>query len=83
MQHYSGSMYVRLAYAVAANVDTDILIIDEVLAVGDTEFEKKCIGNLLLQRSNGKTVIFVTHNEDRIAKLATRIVELSQGELIA
>ncbi|MDZ4251519.1 MAG: ABC transporter ATP-binding protein [Sulfuritalea sp.] len=83
VKHYSSGMYVRLAYAVAAHVDSDVQIIDEVLAVGDAEFKKKCIDNLLHQRSIGKTVIFVTHNEDLIATLATRIVELSQGELIA
>lgn len=82
VKHYSSGMYVRLAYAVAAHVDSDIQIIDEVLAVGDAEFRKKCIDNLLLQRANGKTVIFVTHNEDLIATLATRIVRLSQGEIV-
>lgn len=83
VKHYSSGMYVRLAYAVAAHVDSDIQIIDEVLAVGDTEFQKKCIDNLRLQLANGKTVIFVTHNDDLIATLATRIVELSQGKLIS
>jgi len=83
VKHYSSGMYVRLAYAVAAHVDSDIQIIDEVLAVGDAEFQKKCIDNLRLQLANGKTVIFVTHNEDLITTLATRIVELSQGKLIS
>jgi lipopolysaccharide transport system ATP-binding protein len=83
VKHYSSGMYVRLAFAVAAHVDSDIQIIDEVLAVGDSEFMKKCVDNLLLQRSNGKTIIFVTHNEHLITTLATRKVELSQGKLIA
>ncbi len=83
VKHYSSGMYVRLAYSVAAHVDSDIQIIDEVLAVGDSEFMKKCVDNLLLQRSNGKTIIFVTHNEHLITTLATRKVELSQGKLIS
>lgn len=82
VKHYSSGMYVRLAYAVAAHVDSDIQLIDEVLAVGDAEFQKKCLDNLRLQLSNGKTVIFVTHDQKLITTLPTRIVELSQGELI-
>jgi lipopolysaccharide transport system ATP-binding protein len=81
VKHYSSGMYVRLAYAVAAHVDSDIQIIDEVLAVGDTDFQKKCIDNLRFQLANGKTVIFVTHDQDLIVSLANRIVELSRGEL--
>jgi lipopolysaccharide transport system ATP-binding protein len=79
VKHYSSGMYVRLAYAVAAHVDADILVVDEVLAVGDAEFQKKCfkhIGNLLLQQ---KTCVLVSHNTETIKRLATHVAWLDMG----
>ncbi len=62
MKHYSTGMYMRLAFAVAAHLEPEILIVDEVLAVGDAEFQKKCLGKMGEVVRGGRTVIFVTHN---------------------
>lgn len=81
VKHYSSGMYVRLAYAVAAHVDADVLLIDEVLAVGDAEFQDRCLDHLEQLRTSGHTVIFVSHNPLIVERLATRIVRLENGSV--
>lgn len=83
LKHYSSGMQVRLAFAVAAHLETDILLIDEVLAVGDAEFQKKSIEKMQnLSNSNGKTVIFVSHNLDAIIRLCNSAYLLKKGQLV-
>lgn len=83
VKHYSSGMYVRLAYAVAAHVDADILAIDEVLAVGDADFQEKCLNHLALQKAHGCSVIFVSHSLETIERLATRRILLEGGRIVA
>lgn len=84
VKHYSSGMYVRLAFAVAAHLEPEILIIDEVLAVGDTEFQKKCVGKMdEVSRSEGRTVLFVSHNMEAVLRLCTRGVFLEKGGVTA
>lgn len=82
VKHYSSGMYVRLAFAVAAHLDPEILIIDEVLAVGDAEFQKKCMGKMQEVAGEGRTVIFVSHNMGAISNLCTRCIYLKNGQLV-
>lgn len=83
VKRYSSGMYVRLAFAVAAHLEPEILIIDEVLAVGDAEFQKKCLGKMEdVTRKEGRTVLFVSHNMGAIAQLCTRTVVLKDGKII-
>lgn len=82
VKHYSSGMYVRLAYAVAAHVDADILVIDEVLAVGDAEFQAKCIRHISALQSEGVTTLFVSHNESVVRSLASHIATLDRGECV-
>jgi lipopolysaccharide transport system ATP-binding protein len=79
VKHYSSGMYVRLAFAVAAHLETEILVVDEVLAVGDLRFQKKCIGQLNEVARGGRTVLFVSHNMDAVQRLCTRGLLLEQG----
>lgn len=80
VKHYSSGMYVRLAFSVAAHTDPDILFIDEVLAVGDAEFQKKCIGKMNdISRSAGKTIIFVSHDMSAVQNLCNRCILLESG----
>lgn len=72
-------MYVRLAFAIAAHLDPDILIVDEVLAVGDTQFQKKCLGKMGQVASNGRTVLFVSHNMQAISNLCGYGICLEKG----
>jgi lipopolysaccharide transport system ATP-binding protein len=81
VKHYSSGMYVRLAYAVAAHVDTDILIIDEVLAVGDAEFQKKCQSHLSKALAEGTTAIVVSHSIATVKALASHVAWLREGRL--
>ena len=81
VKHYSSGMYVRLAFAVAAHLDPEILVVDEVLAVGDLTFQKKCLGKMSEVSRGGRTVLFVSHNMAAIENLCTRAVVLHQGEL--
>jgi lipopolysaccharide transport system ATP-binding protein len=82
VKHYSSGMYVRLAFAVAAHLEPDILVVDEVLAVGDVEFQKKCLGKMdEVSRSQGRTVLFVSHNLDAVTRLCTRGVLLNSGSV--
>lgn len=83
VKHYSSGMYVRLAYAVAAHVDADILIIDEVLAVGDLDFRRKCQSHLAAQFAQGISGIVVSHDMDTIRKIASNIAWIDKGHLVA
>ena len=84
VKRYSSGMYVRLAFSVAAHLDTDILIVDEVLAVGDTEFQKKCLNKMdSISTQEGKTVLFVSHNLSAIEHLCNRGFLINSGKLIA
>lgn len=82
VKRYSSGMTVRLAFAVAAHLDPEILIIDEVLAVGDVEFQRKCLGKMGDVSRSGKTVLFVSHNMGAVAELCTRAILLEKGELV-
>jgi lipopolysaccharide transport system ATP-binding protein len=82
VKRYSSGMYVRLAFAVAAHLEPEILVVDEVLAVGDYEFQKKCLGKLTDMSSSGRTVLFVSHNMAAIKSLTTRTILLSQGRVV-
>ena len=82
MKRYSSGMYIRLAFAVAAHLEPEILIVDEVLAVGDAEFQKKCIGKMQDVAGHGRTVLFVSHNFSAVRSLCTRAIEISKGTVI-
>ncbi len=80
VKRYSSGMYIRLAFAVAANLDPEILIVDEVLAVGDAQFQKKCLGKMSdVALKEGKTVLFVSHNMGAVKKLCQRGILLEKG----
>ncbi len=81
VKRYSSGMYVRLAFAVAAHLDPEILIVDEVLAVGDAEFQKKCLGKMGDVAGEGRTVLFVSHNMEAIQQLCKISVLLKSGEI--
>jgi lipopolysaccharide transport system ATP-binding protein len=81
VKRYSSGMYVRLAFAVAAHLDPEILIVDEVLAVGDTAFQKKCLGKMGSFAQSGRTVLFVSHNLDAVRTLCQRGIWLKDGRL--
>lgn len=83
VKRYSSGMYVRLAFSVAAHLDTDILIVDEVLSVGDAEFQKKCLGKMSSLARSGRTVILVSHNERAVLELCTCALYLKDGKVIA
>lgn len=83
VKHYSSGMYVRLAFAVAAHLEPEILIIDEVLAVGDVEFQNKCIGKMKDVASHGRTVLFVSHDMNAISALCEKSILLESGEIVA
>lgn len=83
VKRYSSGMYTRLAFAVAAFLESEILIVDEVLAVGDMEFQKKCLQQMRTAASKGRTVLFVSHNLGAISQLCDRTLLLQNGALIA
>jgi lipopolysaccharide transport system ATP-binding protein len=84
VKRYSSGMYVRLAFAVAAHLEPEILIVDEVLSVGDVRFQKKCLGKMQdISQGEGRTVLFVSHNMDMIQRLCSKCIILEQGKLIA
>lgn len=83
VKRYSSGMYVRLAFAVAAHLECEILIVDEVLAVGDAEFQKKCVGKMNdLSQGNNKTILFVSHNLGLLNSLCSKSIVLSKGEKV-
>src|SRR5262245_54819536 len=79
VKRYSSGMYVRLAFAVAAHLDPEILLVDEVLAVGDAEFQRRCLGKMGEVARGGRTVLFVSHNMAAVQSLCTRAMLLSEG----
>src|SRR5205085_6188496 len=81
VKRYSSGMYVRLAFAVAAHLEPEILVVDEVLAVGDAQFQKKCIGKMKQVGTQGRTVLFVSHNMTAVKSLCQRGVLLKKGGL--
>ncbi len=83
VKHYSSGMYMRLAFAVAAHLEPEILIVDEVLAVGDAEFQRKCLGKMDDVARGGRTVLFVSHNMQAIQELCGRVLWLDTGQLKA
>jgi len=83
VKRYSTGMKVRLAFAVAANLDPEVLIIDEVLSVGDAEFQKKSLGKMDEFASGGRTVLFVSHNMSAVARLCHRAILLEDGQIVA
>lgn len=84
VKRYSSGMYVRLAFAVAAHLEPEILIVDEVLAVGDVQFQKKCLGKMQdVSKEEGRTVLFVSHNMNAIQRLCSQCVMLERGQLLA
>jgi ABC-2 type transport system ATP-binding protein len=83
VKFYSSGMYVRLAFAVAVNVNPDILVIDEVLAVGDERFQAKCIDRIRRFQQEGRAILLVTHSADQIRALASRAIVLESGHMIA
>jgi len=83
VKRYSSGMYVRLAFAVAAHLESEIMIVDEVLAVGDAEFQKKCLGKMSdVSKGQGRTVLFVSHNMDAIESLCNRSILLNSGMVV-
>jgi lipopolysaccharide transport system ATP-binding protein len=82
VKHYSSGMYVRLAFAVAAHLEPEILIVDEVLAVGDLAFQKKCLGKMKDVSKSGRTVLFVSHNMAAVRTLCTRAIVLQEGHVL-
>ncbi len=81
VKHYSSGMYMRLAFAVAAHLEPEILVVDEVLAVGDAQFQKKCLGRMSEVAKDGRTVLFVSHNLAAVAQLCTSCIVLTGGQI--
>jgi ABC-2 type transport system ATP-binding protein len=82
VKHYSSGMYVRLGFSVAINVDPEILLIDEVLAVGDENFQRKCLDRIKRFQKDGVTIVFVTHAPDLVRQICDRAVVLDQGDMV-
>jgi ABC-2 type transport system ATP-binding protein len=83
VKYYSSGMYVRLGFAVAVNVDPDILLVDEVLAVGDELFQRKCLDRVHQFQREGRTIIFVTHGADMVRQICDRVAVLHEGQRVA
>ncbi len=83
VKRYSSGMYVRLAFAVAAHLDPEILIVDEVLAVGDARFQKKCLGKMGAVSAEGRTLLFVSHNMAALTSLCEKAIWLDEGRVVA
>ena len=81
VKHYSAGMKVRLGFSVAASCPFDILLVDEVLAVGDADFQKKCIERIAEFQKKGKTILFVSHDMDKVNQVCSRIIRLFQGKV--
>ena len=82
VKRYSSGMYLRLAFAVAAHLEPEVLVVDEVLAVGDAEFQRKCLGKMTDVANAGRTVLFVSHNMSAILRLTSETVVLEKGRLV-
>jgi ABC-2 type transport system ATP-binding protein/lipopolysaccharide transport system ATP-binding protein len=83
LKRYSTGMQLRLAFAVAAHLEPEILIVDEILAVGDAEFQRRCLGRMTELTREGRTVIFVTHDHGTMARLVSRVIWLERGRIVA
>ncbi|SDZ08908.1 ABC-2 type transport system ATP-binding protein [Geodermatophilus africanus] len=83
VKRYSSGMYLRLAFAVAAHLEPDVLVVDEILAVGDAEFQRKCLGRMEQAEKEGRTVVFVSHDLDTLGKLCRRSLWLDAGQIRA
>lgn len=83
VKRYSSGMYLRLGFAIAAHLEADILLVDEVLAVGDTEFQRRCLGKMSEIGESGRTVVFISHNMESVARLCSRAVWLDGGRVRA
>ncbi len=83
VKHYSSGMYVRLGFAVAVNVDPDVLLVDEVLAVGDETFQRKCLDRVHQFQDEGRTIVVVSHSADLMRRICTRVGVLDHGDLVA
>ncbi|MEI7533773.1 MAG: ABC transporter ATP-binding protein [Verrucomicrobiae bacterium] len=81
VKRYSSGMYMRLAFAVAAHLEPEILIVDEVLAVGDAQFQKKCLGKMQAVSQGGRTILFVSHNMNAVQSLCSKSIVLKQGKI--
>jgi lipopolysaccharide transport system ATP-binding protein len=82
VKHFSSGMYMRLAFSVAAHLEPEILIVDEVLAVGDLEFQKKCLGKMDEVSKTGRTILFVSHQMGTVAQLCQKVIMLDKGSLV-
>ena len=82
VKRYSSGMYVRLAFAVAAHLEPEILAVDEVLAVGDAEFQRKCLGKMSEVAREGRTILFVSHNMNAVERLCQRVIWLDRGRIV-
>ena len=82
VKHYSSGMYLRLAFAVAAHLEPEILLVDEVLAVGDASFQKKCLNRMQDVGQQGRTVLFVSHNMQAVTRLCERVILLDEGKVL-
>ena len=82
VKRYSSGMYVRLAFAVAAHLEPEILIVDEVLSVGDLDFQRKCLGKMESVAGSGRTVLFVSHNMQAVRSLCTRAIHIDHGHIV-
>ena len=82
VKRYSSGMYLRLAFAVAAHLEPEILVVDEVLAVGDAEFQRKCLGKMSDVAQQGRTVLFVSHNMSAILRLTQETIVLEKGKML-
>src|SRR3954451_6781079 len=83
VKQYSSGMYMRLAFAVATEVDPDILVVDEILAVGDEPFQRKCFERIETSRQSAKTILFVTHNMQQVVEHCDRAIYLDAGKVVA
>ncbi len=81
LKHYSSGMQMRLAFAVAAHLEPEILLVDEVLAVGDIQFQKKCLGKMQEVSRSGRTIIFVSHQMNQIRRLCERVLWIDAGQI--
>src|SRR5207253_774836 len=82
VKHYSSGMYVRLAFAVAVHLETEVLLVDEVLAVGDAQFQKKCFEKVRQIGDSGRTIIFVSHNMAAVRQVCSRGIVLDGGRVV-
>lgn len=83
VKHYSSGMFMRLAFSVAAHLETEVLLMDEVLAVGDVDFQHKCLNKMREIRRSGRTILFVSHNMSAIASICSRSIALSKGRVVS